>query len=106
MFKEDILLSVESKRICIFKYYVFKKKKKKFLERRMGCSYNFFTSRLLKIVFSRTVLFENVSERGSRRVFLGWFSALNVGLLELPAVCTVGHEIGVHHEVSNAFTKL
>lgn len=72
----------------------------------MGCSYNFFTSRLLKIAFSRTVLFENVSERGSRRVFLGWFSALNVGLLELPAVCTVGHEIGVHHEVSNAFTKL
>lgn len=72
----------------------------------MGCSYNFFYIKAVENCFSRTVLFENVSERGSRRVFLGWFSALNVGLLELPAVCTVGHEIGVHHEVSNAFTKL
>ena len=34
-------------------------------------------------------------------VFLGCFSALNVSLLELPSVSTVGNEISVHHEVSD-----
>lgn len=37
--------------------------------------------------------------------FLGWLPAFNVSFLELPSVCTVGHEISVHHEVSDVSTK-
>lgn len=39
-------------------------------------------------------------------VFLGWFSAFNVSLLELPSVCAVGHEISVHHEVSDVCSTI
>lgn len=34
--------------------------------------------------------------------FSGWFFALNISLLELPSVFSVGHEISVHDEVSDA----
>lgn len=33
-------------------------------------------------------------------VFLGWFSALNISLLDLPSVWTLGDEICIHYEVS------
>lgn len=41
----------------------------------------------------------------SHFVFLGWLSALNVSLLELPSVRALGHEIRLHHEVSDVCTR-